>query len=342
MKLLLLFFLQLFFSYGWCQNNYSIKHEPDYHEIQRIILPAPINTYQHCQQLEKQNKIGFFYNSNNFIADNQPGALGTGLCWWATLLNHRAAYLAELRPFVSKPTKHEVKKILHQLRLGNEFVNIPGFLSLQNFFDENKKIIVNFLSKWQRDEIFTYFKYNTPYLPNPSPSRIWQKSLNAYQMLLKNKTVFVIEKEFSDTRFFNKLKNHYIAAHSILLLNGFLNDTKDCIYFEALDTSVMGLSPYGLGGMTILKSCENEKFVKKYYPENYKPQSSFLKIDNIIHNISSAKVANDILTRNFKVNLFKNDPYEKVVFYATRNDELRRVEDVAKSQCIKIMHNSAQ
>lgn len=87
--------------------------------------------------------------ANRLSFKNGGGLLNGGVCWWHSRFTRNAAYVARFRPYESKPSISEAKKIIHNIRLGNQVVDVPGYSDLYTFSIDFKEEIQGKLEEWQ-------------------------------------------------------------------------------------------------------------------------------------------------------------------------------------------------
>lgn len=289
-------------------------------------LSAPTSTAEHCDNINKDNGYAIFYLEENIIAVNSAGPYGTGLCWWVTRLTHRAGYLAELRPELTKPNEDEVKDILQQLKDAQHFVMIPGYKSFSDFYQSNQKIINDFLANWQRLNILDAGKYNLGYSLNPTPYRLWWEAKKAQRDLDNHRPTFIILKNPQEKGWIDRI----FTAHSLLLLKATYDAQNRCVYFEArAPYSYRPLTKNEIKrkitpGIAVLRYCLGSEYAEFY--ETYKHLQFF-----------DLKQIQDFI-QMYEKN--KNTP-QHFVFYVQRELELRLVEEVAIRECRKFAANES-
>lgn len=105
-----------------------------------------------CEIRQDRNKlVNMLKRPGNLLTlVNQQGLLGlnTGVCWWHSRLQRRFSYLADFRPREARPSEKEVKKILREIKRGNQVVKIPGYNNLAEFSNENADLIQKSLNAW--------------------------------------------------------------------------------------------------------------------------------------------------------------------------------------------------
>lgn len=81
---------------------------------------------------------------------NDGGLFNGGVCWWHSRFQRNILYLSIFRPDLPKPTTTlEIKKIIHQVRLGTSIVTVAGYANLAEFSAQNQKLIQSELNDWQ-------------------------------------------------------------------------------------------------------------------------------------------------------------------------------------------------
>ncbi len=98
----------------------------------------------HLMQIE--NNLGF---------RNRGGLANGGVCWWHSRFTRNAAYVAQFRPDLAKPSRGEALNLIHAIRLGQRVVMVPGYSDLQTFAVDFEDEIQKKLEAWQRYDGFS-------------------------------------------------------------------------------------------------------------------------------------------------------------------------------------------
>ncbi len=116
---------------------------------------------EYCQY---RKQVGYFkslarseYNRLQFR--NQGGLFNGGVCWWHSLFQRAALYLAVFRPDLPRPTKSEAKALIHSIAAGKKVVEIPGYRHLWTFSYDFEDLIQRKLEEWQRVDGFLKFAW---------------------------------------------------------------------------------------------------------------------------------------------------------------------------------------
>lgn len=89
-------------------------------------------------------------STNLMSFKNDGGLFNGGVCWWHSRFQRNILYLSIFRPDLPKPNSiNEIQVIIHQVRLGNSVVTIPGYANLADFSADNQKLIQAELNDWQ-------------------------------------------------------------------------------------------------------------------------------------------------------------------------------------------------
>jgi hypothetical protein len=115
-----------------------------------------------------ENRMGFA---------NPSGSLGIGLCWWHSLFQRSAFYLAAFKPELPKPTHFAAIRLINMLVRQDRVVEIPGYRDLKSFSTEWQQEIESALSKWQIIDGFIKQEWirNVSEQPWTSPSDLLQR-----------------------------------------------------------------------------------------------------------------------------------------------------------------------
>jgi hypothetical protein len=131
-----------------------------------IITIVSINTYavtlpsskeEFCSRFNKDNPSASEIlqdmtaeEANLMAFKNDGGLFNGGVCWWHSRFQRNIFYLSIFRPDLNKPkTTGELQSLIHQIRLGNSVVIIPGYHNFADFSLENQKLIQSELNNWQ-------------------------------------------------------------------------------------------------------------------------------------------------------------------------------------------------
>lgn len=89
-------------------------------------------------------------SANLMAFKNDGGLFNGGVCWWHSRFQRNILYLSIFRPDLKKPTTTaQLQNIIHQIRLGNSVVSIPGYTNFEEFSKENQTLIQTELNDWQ-------------------------------------------------------------------------------------------------------------------------------------------------------------------------------------------------
>jgi hypothetical protein len=80
---------------------------------------------------------------------NDGGLFNGGVCWWHSRFQRNIFYLAIFRPDLPKPNTSGIQTIIHQVRLGENVIIVPGYANFEEFSSENQKLIQAELNSWQ-------------------------------------------------------------------------------------------------------------------------------------------------------------------------------------------------
>ncbi len=95
-------------------------------------------------------------NENMLAFTNHGGLINGGVCWWHSRFTRNATYLAIYRPDLPRPSAEEAKRIIKDIRKGNDLVVIPGYSSLREFsgYGGFGSLIQDELERWQKSDGF--------------------------------------------------------------------------------------------------------------------------------------------------------------------------------------------
>jgi hypothetical protein len=144
-----------------------------------LLQNPPSSRQEFCEQSKLSSiAIQRSENPDNQLAFNNYGGLfNGGVCWWHSLFQRAALYLAVFKPELPKPTAEEVKKIVHSLAAGKKVVEIPGYRNLREFSADWESIIQSKLEEWQLVDGFLKFAWIRGLSGSPSiaPLKLEQK-----------------------------------------------------------------------------------------------------------------------------------------------------------------------
>lgn len=170
---------------------------------------------------------------NRLAFENRGGFLGQGVCWWHSRFERAAAYLAEFRPDLSKPSRSEARRICNRLS-HLKITMIPGYRNLGEFSEDYSDLIQKELNQWQiRDGLL---------------NQAWRRGLAGKTRLSAAKLKTRVEKIITSFKknprpLFIKLQYPGITAHSHLLLNVHEANTGDPL-FEVADSNRPQITMY--------------------------------------------------------------------------------------------------
>lgn len=93
-------------------------------------------------------------NENMLAFTNHGGLINGGVCWWHSRFTRNAAYLAIYRPELPRPSADEARRIIKEIRKGDNLVVIPGYANLKEFssYSAFASLIQDELERWQRGD----------------------------------------------------------------------------------------------------------------------------------------------------------------------------------------------
>lgn len=171
------------------------------------------NTENYCQNIKNNSINNMLMNEENNIALNRPGFLGIGLCWWATRLQTKAAWLTQLNPSGRMPTSSKAREIVRKIMKGDEIVVIPGFKNLNEFGKKFSKEVDQVLSEKQLGDSWQAFTHNLTYPTYPSAQRLRNEIKSIVQQLDRGLTPYIFTKKSS-----KKIWRLTPVSHSLLAL----------------------------------------------------------------------------------------------------------------------------
>ena len=80
---------------------------------------------------------------------NDGGLFNGGVCWWHSRFQRNVLYLAVFRPDLAKPNARDLKKLIKEIRRGENVFTIPGFANFAEFSKYAQKDIQAELNDWQ-------------------------------------------------------------------------------------------------------------------------------------------------------------------------------------------------
>jgi len=99
-------------------------------------------------------------NANLLGFTNHGGMMNGGVCWWHSRYTRNAAYTAQFRPDLPRPTdERTIKRIVMDIRKGKKIVVVPGFRNLQDFSRYHYAEIQNKLEDWQETDGILNFQW---------------------------------------------------------------------------------------------------------------------------------------------------------------------------------------
>ena len=112
----------------------------------------PQNKVEYCTRFQEQTTIKDLSNDevNHLAFQNDGGLFNGGVCWWHSRFQRNVLYLGIFRPDLAKPTSPQaIKNLIHQIRVGDQVFNIPGYNNLEEFSKANQQFIQQELNDWQ-------------------------------------------------------------------------------------------------------------------------------------------------------------------------------------------------
>jgi hypothetical protein len=99
-----------------------------------------------------------FDNEKKYSAFNLVGIDGVkvGICWWHSRFQRSLNYLAVARPLnkgESRMTDQEIRAAINDVINETNVVELRGYKSILEFTEQNKEIILHFLTYWQLTEV---------------------------------------------------------------------------------------------------------------------------------------------------------------------------------------------
>lgn len=264
-----------FFFLNQCAHFFALAEENNVTTPDQI----PTSRAEFCNIVKQKKSLYLYYNNNNVIALNSDGAFHVGFCWWASLLTQRAIQLSYVNPAAPKPAAREIPTILAKLKKAQEVLEIPGYQSLSEFYEQNADQIKSFLAAWQFEDITQVYHKNLKYDLHPTAQQLWAEAMKAHALIQQKKEAYIILKY---PFYQSKILQPFIA-HSLILFNSYLmsspvmnlygistaesvNSSKDqqCLLFEARDSN-------NVNGFSILAICEHQTQAQYYYTNQQYP-----------------------------------------------------------------------
>lgn len=112
-----------------------------------------------CSRGQNDIKIQLQDTSSRISFKNGGGLINGGVCWWHSRLQRSSAWLVQFEPERNPPSKPELQKIIHSLRVMNQIVRIPGYRDFETFSRDYKKELQAMLESWQREDGFLNFEW---------------------------------------------------------------------------------------------------------------------------------------------------------------------------------------
>lgn len=93
---------------------------------------------------------------NMLAFTNHGGLVNGGVCWWHSRFTRNATYLAIYRPDLPRPSENEARRIIKEIRKGDNLVVIPGYSNLSEFsgYSGFGDLIQEELERWQKGDGF--------------------------------------------------------------------------------------------------------------------------------------------------------------------------------------------
>lgn len=146
---------------------------------------------------------------NHLAFANQGGMMNGGVCWWHSRYTRNAAYLAQFRPDLPRPTdENTLKRMVVDLRKGKKIVVIPGYRNLGEFSASNYQAIQNKLEDWQETDGILHFQWVAGLSGNSevSEENLAQKMDQLFERVSRGEVVY------------QKLQMPGIVAHAWLVV----------------------------------------------------------------------------------------------------------------------------
>jgi hypothetical protein len=104
-----------------------------------------------CGRFSQNENISILSNDPHNLIDfkNSGGLFNGGVCWWHTKFQRNLFYLTIFKPYEASPSREEIKKIIRNIRLGNQVVTVPGYFNANEFTSQNHAAIQKELEAWQ-------------------------------------------------------------------------------------------------------------------------------------------------------------------------------------------------
>lgn len=112
-----------------------------------------------CEWNDFEIRSHLSQSSSRIAFKNDGGLINGGVCWWHSRLQRSSAYLIEFRPEERSPSKPELLKILHSLRVMDKTVVIPGYSDFETFSRSHQFEIQAMLNDWQLRDGFLNFQW---------------------------------------------------------------------------------------------------------------------------------------------------------------------------------------
>lgn len=125
-----------------------------------VFITTSVFAQEICTRSQEDGIRNFLTDKTSRISfENEGGLINGGVCWWHSRLQRSSAYLVQFEPQQNPPTKPELDKILHSLRVMDRVVVIPGYSDFFTFSKDFQKNIQDMLEGWQKRDGFLNFEW---------------------------------------------------------------------------------------------------------------------------------------------------------------------------------------
>ncbi len=197
------------------------------------VTRAAISRGEYCAKIKDSEYIkSLAYNPNNQHSYSNNGGLANGgVCWWHSMLQRNALYLAVYLPNEPKPSKYEARILISDLIIAGAVVEIPGY---SNFFDFTKDFsdeIQSALDTWQLTDGGLMFGWvrGVSGQTKVSPKEL-KKMMDESYDLVKNKNQII----------YQKLQIPGITSHAWLVVDMTKLQEQDGYALEVVDSNYPG------------------------------------------------------------------------------------------------------
>lgn len=124
-----------------------------------LLFSIPVFAQDICTRTQDGIKIHLSDASSRIAFENDGGLINGGVCWWHSRLQRSSAYLVKFAPAEPRPSKPELDKILHSLRVMDKVVVIPGYADFFSFSKDYQREVQSMLEEWQKRDGFLNFEW---------------------------------------------------------------------------------------------------------------------------------------------------------------------------------------